>query len=366
MAWAIPRYSREDINRAGKVLVRESKEATPPWSDERWAAWSAAIDVINNWRSSHGYPLNTFQMNLRKSARAVDRNADIAQRTKRLVSIAMKLDRFPNMKLTQMQDIGGCRAVLRSVADVRKLAKFYQTKSKIKHKLATCDDYITMPQNSGYRGIHLVYRYYSDQKNTQCYNDLKIELQLRSQYQHAWATAVETVGTFISQALKSSVGEDEWLRFFALMGTAIAIREDAPPVTGTPVDRGELIAELSGHVNTLNVENRLRAYGDALRKIEEGAQNAQYYLMRLSMAGEAPQLTITGYPFNELPQAQAEYAHAEKYAKEHPDTDAVLVAVESVAALQRAYPNYFADTRAFVELMKQALSGRQRRIFISA
>jgi hypothetical protein len=30
---------------------------------------------------------NTFQMNLRKSARAVDRNADIAQRTKRLVSI---------------------------------------------------------------------------------------------------------------------------------------------------------------------------------------------------------------------------------------------------------------------------------------
>jgi hypothetical protein len=87
MAWAIPRYSREDINRAGKVLVRESKEATPPWSDERWAAWSAAIDVINNWRSSHGYPLNTFQMNLRKSARAVDRNADIAQRTKRLVSI---------------------------------------------------------------------------------------------------------------------------------------------------------------------------------------------------------------------------------------------------------------------------------------
>ena len=187
---------------------------------------------------------------------------------------------------------------------------------------------------------------------------------MRCQYQHAWATAVETVGTFISQALKSSVGEDEWLRFFALMGTAIAIREDAPPVTGTPVDRGELIAEFSGHVNTLNVENRLRAYGDALRKIEEGAQNAQYYLMRLSMAGEAPQLTITGYPFN--PQAQAEYAHAEKYAKEHPDTDAVLVAVESVAALQRAYPNYFADTRVFVELMKQALSGRQRRIFISA
>jgi hypothetical protein len=40
------------------------------------------------------------------------------------------------------------------------------------------------------------------------YNDLKIEMQLRSQYQHAWATAVETVGTFIGQALKSSIGPE--------------------------------------------------------------------------------------------------------------------------------------------------------------
>jgi len=49
--------------------------------------------------------------------------------------------------------------------------------------------------------------------------------------------------------------------------------------------------------------------------------------------------------------------------KAHPGTDAVLVSVDSIAALQRAYPNYFADTRVFVALLKQALSGHQRRIF---
>jgi hypothetical protein len=42
--------------------------------------------------------------------------------------------------------------------------------------------------------------------------------------------------------------------------------------------------------------------------------------------------------------------------------DAVLVSVDSLAALPRAYPNYFADTRVFMELLSQALSGHKRRI----
>lgn len=156
------------------------------------------------------------------------------------------------------------------------------------------------------------------------------------------------------------MGEEDWLRFFALMGTAIAFRESSPLVPNTPTDHGKLITELSHYNKLLNVENRLRVYGDALGKIIEGAKHAQYYLMRLDPI--APRLLITGFKLHELAQAEAEYAHAEKYAKDHPGTDAVLVAVESVAALQRAYPNYFADTRVFVELMKQALSGSQRRI----
>ena len=86
------------------------------------------------------------------------------------------------------------------------------------------DDYISAPKASGYRGVHLMYRYKSDKKKT-IYNDLKIEMQIRSRYQHAWATAVETVGIFVGQALKTSMGDDRWLRFFALMGSAIAIRE---------------------------------------------------------------------------------------------------------------------------------------------
>ena len=134
------------------------------------------------------------------------------------------------MKLSQMQDLGGCRAVMDNVGAVRRLVGYYQKESGIKHELAKLDDYIAAPQESGYRGVHLVYRYYSDKKPKAMYNGLKIEMQLRSQYQHAWATAVETVGAFIGQALKSSMGDKEWRRFFSLMGSS----RDAGEVTARP------------------------------------------------------------------------------------------------------------------------------------
>jgi len=62
-------------------------------------------------------------------------------------------------------------------------------------------------------------------------------MQIRSQLQHAWATAVETVGTFLQQALKSSQGDEGWQRFFALMGNAMAMRERRPPVPNTPTGK---------------------------------------------------------------------------------------------------------------------------------
>jgi Region found in RelA / SpoT proteins len=360
MAWASPKHSREEVNRAGKVLVSELYSDLEDGDFITDAEWAHSLEVINNWRSCHGYPLNTFQLNLRKAARRIDGSSLIAQRTKRLSSIANKLRRFPTMKLSQMQDIGGCRAVVKSVSAVRDLADFYQNTSRIKHKLATCDDYIAKPPESGYRGIHLVYRYYSDKRGSKKFNDLKIEMQLRSQYQHAWATAVETVGTFIRQALKSSVGEADWLRFFALMGSALALRERTTPVPGTPTKRSELMDELAEYTIRLNVEHRLRVYGDALQAIEQTEKDAHYYLLRLDPA--STELFITGFRSGQIAEAEKQYAEAEKHVKSHPGTDAVLVAVDSVAALRRAYPNYFADTRAFVKLLVQALRGRRSHI----
>jgi ppGpp synthetase/RelA/SpoT-type nucleotidyltranferase len=360
MAWAECQYTRERINKAGRDALRLLNAGFESWDDDQWTEYDELVPILNNWRACHAYPLNILQTNLRRAARRFDRAPLIAQRTKRFISIVNKLDRQPKMKLSQMQDIGGCRAVVKSSAAVRKLDDFYLSESQMKHERATRDDYIAEPRPTGYRGIHLVYRFYSDKKAGKKYNGLKIEKQLRSLYQHAWATAVETVGTFLGQALKSSAGPDEWLRFFALMGTVIASRERAPLVPGTPANRNELLAELDEHAYTLNVVHRLEAYNNALQRFEKDTQGAHYYLLKLDP--EAGQLAITGFKEDESAKAQLAYSEVERTLKGKPGTDAVLVAVDSLAALQRAYPNYFADTRVFVELLKQARSGRQERV----
>lgn len=362
MAWTEPQYTVQDVNRAGRDLVAsENAEFGSSFLD--LDAYLRSLDIINNWRGSHAYPLNTFQINLRTTARRFDDQPPIvAQRIKRLFSITHKLERLPSMKLSQMQDLGGCRAILSSVSAVRGTVDYYLNESNIKHTLVSTDDYISNPKASGYRGVHLVYRYFSD-KNKKMYNGLKIELQIRSRYQHAWATAVETVSMFSGQALKSSLGDLEWQRFFSLMGSVIALREGTALVPGTPVDRGELIAELIQVTEDLQVVHRLSEYNTALHSISNASQNAFYYLMQLDP--ELKTLTVTGYTERESNVAASKYAEAEQAAKARPGADAVLVSVESVGALSKAYPNYFADTRLFVELLKQALKGRTRSIKIS-
>jgi hypothetical protein len=194
--------SRTRVDKAGTAYVNP---ATSPEKRE------LALAVINNWRSSHAFPLNTLQVSLRTRARHVDPDALVAQRIKRLPSIRANLERIPGMSLSRMQDTGGCRAVVQSVDEVAALFEKYRSGNG-RHADVRCDDYLfDQPKPSGYRGIHLVYSYKSDRKAT--FNGLRIEVQLRSRLQHAWATAVETVGTFTRQALKSSQGAEDSLQF---------------------------------------------------------------------------------------------------------------------------------------------------------
>ena len=342
MAWTTPQYSKDQVDEAGATLIDSAA------SDE---VRERAFTTINNWRSSHNFPLNTFQVRLRAKARNVYRASLVAQRIKRLSSIDSKLRRLKWLTLSEMQDIGGCRAVVRSVRSVYRLVRLYK-RSSIKHKLVDEDDYIENPKRSGYRGVHLIYHYYSDRNPT--YNNLKIEMQLRSPLQHAWATAVETVGTFIQQALKSSKGEQEWLRFFSLMGTAIALRERTPLVPDTPTNEAALVRELREHTHQLDVEARLDAYGLALRAVQQpSAQDAHYFLLELDPA--ARRVTVRGYRAKELEQASEDYLALERAIARQPGTDAVLVSVESLASLRRAYPNYFLDTRVFLEAVRRAI-----------
>lgn len=347
-----PEFTRREVNRAGEVLM--DLAASPVDRDN-------ALAVINNWRTSHNFPLNTFQKRLRSVAKKINSENLVAQRIKRLASIKLKLERFGGMNMAQIQDIAGCRAIMKNVSEVDRLVDIYKHESRgIKHKLAKEQDYIQYPKISGYRGIHLIYKYRSDKDKD--YDDMRIEIQVRTLMQHAWATAVEIVGTFIKQSLKSSQGEEDWLRFFALMGSAMAISEGKPTVPGTPDDIKLLRKEITDLSNKLDVIGHLTTFRKSIEVLggERRVSNAHYYLIELDPA--AGRVIIKSYAQTQLATASADYMMLEKRIS-NDSRDAVLVSADSVEALKLAFPNYYLDADYFLEQLKTYTTTGQLSLF---
>lgn len=339
MSWPTPKFSRSQVNRAGQLLI------SPLTTTDALSDWLWAYDVLSNWRACHGYPINTFQSTLRQKLRRIDSNALVAQRLKRLPSISNKLERYPSMSLARMQDIGGLRAVVGTMKQLKALHLDYKN-SQFTHALISEYDYIQNPKESGYRGIHLIYKYKNRLNPT--YDGLQIELQLRTKLQHAWATAVETVGTFLQHSLKSSQGPEEWLKFFSLTGSAFAYLEESPLVPGyLGLNRETTFKRTTAAAKRLAIKNILEGYSSALQAIPSGTIRGAYYLIELVLKNEQKVL-ITPFSKDQLEKANTAYADAEKRIAQNDGSQVVLVSAGSVDSLRRAYPNYFLDTHDFL------------------
>jgi putative GTP pyrophosphokinase len=350
--WVKRERGKGAINRAGKVLL---EWWITPGDGMDLESWSFSYGMVKNWRLCHALPLNVIQAGLRGRIRRMRLNEDVivAQRLKRFPSIMNKLEREPNMELTQMQDLGGCRAILPDVASVRTLYGMYygheplllEENSSIKPY-----DYITHPKSDGYRGIHIVARYHPRKAERLPWDGQRIEIQLRTKLQHAFATAVETVTTFTRQPLKFGAGPVEWRRFFSLMGSALALREGTTLVENTPHVEQELISELRASASELRVTHRLRGWADALRTLpRKHIKNFKYLLLVLNTTENT--IAVKGFQN----RREAGEAIAEMEQSKRTDLDAVLVWVNSIKNLRAAYPNYYADTTAFLEALSVAL-----------
>lgn len=263
------------------------------------------------------------------------------------------------MRLTQMQDIGGCRAVLNSIDAVYDVKNMY-LRGKSQHELVSIDDYIRHPKQSGYRSLHLVYRFRS--KGYPEYDRLLLEIQLRTTAQHAWATAVETVGAMSGQALKSSEGEAEWLEYFQFASLALEHSERPIFSTITPHSLGGIARKLAALDKRLQVGKKLTAYRQALRATERADKKKAAYFL-LVLLPEQPELQIFTYTRQQSDLALKEYERFERliplYSSRNqlplfPDLEnytgaqAVLVGAESFRSIRDSYPNYYLDTEVFV------------------
>src|SRR3546814_7190114 len=127
--------------------MRISDWSSDVCSSDLQTSAEAALDVLNEWRSFHTFPLNSIAVGLRQKSRRIYQDALVVQRLKRARSILAKLIREPSMRLTQMQDIGGGRAVLDSVESVYQLKESYLNKRR-QYEVVHIDDYIRSPKSS--------------------------------------------------------------------------------------------------------------------------------------------------------------------------------------------------------------------------
>jgi hypothetical protein len=259
-----------------------------------------------------------------------------------------------------MQDIGGCRAVVNTVTDVDRLHNLF-SRGRSLHELFDESDYIATPKSSGYRSLHLIYRFRSRSRSE--FNGLLMEVQIRTRLQHAWATAVETVGAVLGQALKSSEGEAAWLTFFQNAGSAFARLESTPVVPGGPDSSGQLARMLSAQLRNLDIRRKLSAYRAALKMTEQKEiRDAAYFL--LVLRPDAPKLEIFSYTRRNMDRAYRDYQRLEQALPLFPNerqmslfpelndysgAQAVLIGADSLRSIRDSFPNYYLDTETFLE-----------------
>ena len=353
MPYSQPTFRRAEVDAAGKVLAETAGADTNSTPARR-----RARQIVADWRASYGFPLVTLRTLLQERARRVNPEALVAQRLKRLASVEAKLRRFPKMKVSGMQDLGGCRAVLPSVRAVSELVESYRT-GREEHEFVKESDYIGQPKSNGYRSLHRVYRYRSRASRNAAWDGHRIEVQIRSRLQHAWATAVETVDAIKGTQLKTSgPGNDGWDRFFTLMGSVLAIEEGCPLVPGTPSARSELRDEVRDLVRVLDVDGSLFGLGVAIQRVPLPA-DAAWFLMMVDAANR--RVFVQSYDARRFPAAQAEYLRLEAEHEGKPGFQACLLSTDSAKTLRRAYPNYFLDVSAFAESLNLFLGTRSRR-----
>jgi ppGpp synthetase/RelA/SpoT-type nucleotidyltranferase len=175
------------------------------------AAWNILVEYRQLWSQT---PLTTTNMGLRSMVKTRNLWGRVTQRLKRVDRIVGKLVRFPEMALSRMEDIGGCRVVVRTLEDLQQLqSRIQDAWSK---DIRRVRDYITNPKPTGYRAVHLVVNR----------KDVLVEIQLRTTMQHRWAMEVERLEFKTRALLKDGKGDPQILRFFQVLGDALAALDE--------------------------------------------------------------------------------------------------------------------------------------------
>ncbi len=329
--------SNRKIDNIGNLL---KKEADLNKSD---------LKTLLQWRNSFSPILEYYYSKLKKDVNG-DNLVVLARRLKRIESIQIKLKRFKTMRLSTFQDVAGVRVVLKSEYALNEVFAKLRSQSTI-NKLKRIDNYCSTPKDDGYRGIHLVYQNASSNL---------IEIQLRTELQHIWATAVEIYGELQSTSFKTGEGDKKWKEFFLLLSSYFAIKEKAIPAKEhIKLSKSKIRSLLKKAIKELNVIEKLNASTNSIQvivsKFNESGKTGKYALLELDLKKK----TTTVQIFNKKDQSKAIeiYTQRELDMKKSDQKNIVFVNIEDLDKIQKSYPNYFLNTQKLLEILSKIVLG---------
>lgn len=341
-------YDLATVRRAGKAL---SKAVL--WDESRRAEILQTFAIAHSWRDAHIGPMRSMRQSMVQRVRHSGFKGLTAGRAKRMTSIRKKLKRS-TLHLDQIQDLAGCRAIMEDMAGVR--AMIGELRAKLPHEFVRDFPYIDSIKPSGYRSHHMVYRF--DGKGDELtFDDLKLEIQVRTRLQHSWATAVEAVGLFRDEDLKAGIGDVQWLRLFRLMSEEFALMEGCGDCSSiSPAARVKEIRQLNHDIRAAYILEDLK---NATKFIQDYIHDdAPFYLITYNLSDHTVKVHPEADTYLSTSRLDAEERRIEAGESR---AKVVLVDVDKIENLREAYPNYFGDVTLFIAKLKAVCDGESAK-----
>jgi hypothetical protein len=245
-----------------------------------------------------------------------------------------------------MDDVAGCRLIFESINELYSFRKELH-RARFNHKLRNdLDkyDYIKVPKDTGYRGVHDVYEYDVNSETNRHLSGLYVEIQYRTLVQHAWATAVEVIG-FITQSQPKFKQGDERYQTVMKFASEILARafEDRNGPLPNP-DDSEIVKGFLDAEAEIHLLQTLRGLSSVDSVVTE-KRNA------ILMFRDEDELEV--FDFRDATDALRKLFELEK---QFPDRDIVLVRADTSEEVRLAFKNYFADATDFLDLIDRGCS----------
>jgi ppGpp synthetase/RelA/SpoT-type nucleotidyltranferase len=195
--------------------MRAAHRDGPLTSDEL----EQAEATVAEFRQQHARPTSAIAAELTIALEALELPHAVGSRLKELPSILLKLHRMGSTRLTQVDDIGGCRVVLETGAALQSLLE--HSCQAWGEEVRSVLDRVAAPNTTGYRAVHVIVR------RDQCF----IEVQLRTPGQQVWADHVEELDDRFGTDLKHGEGPEVLKGYLLLLSDVLHANEYGPGAT---------------------------------------------------------------------------------------------------------------------------------------